>query len=236
MKTPKNQYAFYFSDLSPHLSLDGKLAFQMERVLRLKTGSQVLLMDGKGSHGLYHIQNIENGSVNLELIDKTSQEKSKPLILIQGILKKENTELVIQKATELGATHIWIFQAENSVAKLKNPKKFERWNKICTEAMEQSMNFFLPELEYFSSLQSVLDKLKDIEVSLILANADANIKITEVRFNSGLACIIGPEGGISQKESLLLRKNGAKEFFLAPSILRAETAAIAALAQCQLLA
>ena len=135
----KNQYVFYYPYHEKEMVLEKDLAFQIHKVLRLKEGKKILLLDGKGKHSTYVLQKISPLKVEVSKVQEKFSPPSSPLILALALLKSDKTEWVLQKGTELGATQFLIFEGENSIAKIKGTeKKLVRWQKIIQEALAQS--------------------------------------------------------------------------------------------------
>jgi 16S rRNA (uracil1498-N3)-methyltransferase len=228
----KNQYVFYHPDLSPNPELEEKTLFQITRVLRLVPGNQIMLLDGKGKQGIYSILSISKNHIELELNEIKSFPPPRPLTLALGLLRKENTELVLQKAVELGASRIILFEGRNSVSRMKDrEKKLDRWQKILVEAIEQSMGAYLPSLDFYPALQDI----QWDEGAIFYGSPDSSKTWNNYPLPSAVTVIIGPEGGLSGDEIDFLNQAGAEPVLLSRNILRAETAAICALSQVNLL-
>ncbi len=231
----KNQYNFYHASLDNTLQLEGSIFFQIKKVLRLRENDEIVLIDGKGKKGIYKITKISNEYLTLKLSSFSFQNKDKELILIMALLKKDKNELVIQKAVELGATKIFIFQGDNSIPKMKNTvKKLTRWDKIAIEAMEQSSRFYKTEINFFNSLEKALLEAIIFNSNIYLADASTSSSLDSQAKNNS-AIIIGAEGGFSESELKVVKKLNINKICLSNNILRAETAAIVSLAQISLL-
>jgi len=229
----KNQYAFYSPDLSQTLVLDDKTVFQILKVLRLKENQMIQLLDGKGKKGAYKIEKIGKDFISVVQISIEEQKEHSDFVLAFGVLKKDLTEWVIQKSVELGASKIFIFQAEHSIAHIKDmDKKKERFQMILKEALEQSGSFYLPELKIYPSLKALIEDSKSYP--LYMTDPDSSDTLNSFGLKKKALFIVGPEGGMSPKEIKLLEENNAFKIKISQTVLRAETACISVLSQAVL--
>ncbi|MDP3049258.1 MAG: 16S rRNA (uracil(1498)-N(3))-methyltransferase [Thermodesulfovibrionales bacterium] len=263
------------------ITISGEKARYLISVLRCSAGDELQVFDGEGSLYKYKITGIENKKVIIALLEQISLNAESPLnlTLVQGILKGEKMDMVIQKATELGVKEIIPAVTERS--QIRHTRKVDRWRKIAEEASRQSgrtmipvvhepmefSNFFegycnppVPPLEKggkggFESLVNS-HKIKGFifweEGGLPLKEAiekmqDTRYKMQDTRENlsnhpescimnpASLYLLIGPEGGFSKEEVSLAVSKGLITVSLGKRILRAETAAISAVALIQFL-
>lgn len=202
---------------------DSKYLFN---VLRMKNGELIEVTDGKGSSFLAELVN----SHHLKILEKVQSlsENSFSLFLCQALLKGDKMDMVVQKATELGVRKIIPFFSERSI--LKNTRKVDRWQKIAKEATEQSGRSLIPEI---SDVQSYKNLIENAENGIVFWE-DSQESLTElfkyIDINNPLSLFIGPEGGFTKEEIKIAEDKGLKIASLGKRILRAETAAIAALA------
>ena len=157
------------------------------------------------------------------------------ITLFQGIPKFDKMELIIQKNTEVGVKKIVPVLMERTVVKLDEKtinKKIERWQKISEVAAKQSMRDIIPEVENVIKLKDIEKQNYDI-VLVAYENEDKNmlkselIKLKNEKMNKyNIAIVIGPEGGIAEKEIEILKNMGAVFVSLGKRILRTETAGI----------
>ncbi len=194
-------------------------------MLRLKQGSEVVLFDGLQTERLYKITELSEKEAHLELV--TDYELKKPrrdVYLLWSLLKKDKNDWVLQKGTELGVSHFLPLLADRSE---KTGFNLERARKIVIEAAEQCGRSDIPNLREPMLVKTAIEEF-DGKVPMLVC--DETGKETETNLSKA-AILIGPEGGWSDKEKLLF-----KEYHLAPLILhdftlRAETAAVAAIAK-----
>jgi 16S rRNA (uracil1498-N3)-methyltransferase len=222
--------------------LAGAEAHHIKNVLRLKIGTEIRLFDGKGGTGRAMIEQMTRDVVRLTILDWQMEESSGPTITLgQGLLTGQKMELIIQKATELGIHAITPFISQHSTVRRQPAGKNKRWEKISLEACKQCgrpipleirepMDFtqlalaaqdFSPRLIFWEKEQTTT---LDSVLGGVLAPATANILF-----------LIGPEGGFSTQEIDMAVSQGFAAVTLGGLTLRAETAALAAMAIVQYL-
>ncbi len=142
-------------------------------------------------------------------------------------MKKDLFEMIVQKATELGVTHIVPVVSERSEKKSIND---ERLKKILTEAAEQSLRSRLPTLHPIKSLEEALsDVIVSPRAVRVALHTSGEPHLRETLNSPDVSLFIGPEGGWSESELTLFKEHSVKIFSLKAPVLRSETAAIAAL-------
>ena len=160
-----------------------------------------------------------------------------PLLLAQAIPKGKNMDLVLQKATELGATGILPILTERTVVRLDAAEaadKQDKWQRLVIEACKQCGQNHLPRVHLPQAFESFLTQLPEAELRLIAALATearplhALLPATATRPASALL-LIGPEGDFTPAELAAALAHGFRPLSLGPLILRTETAALAAL-------
>jgi len=216
------------------MELEGQIAFQIAKVLRLKEQDKIALVDGKGQKGIYQIQQIAKDYIGISRIQLLHLPPLPPLVLIFALLKGDKNEIVLQKAMELGATQIIIFQGHHSIPKVKEvARKVERWKRIMIETMEQCLGSYLPEITLAPDLEQALKPLPSTaQIFTLSFDAQKNLKNFKLE---NPVLVIGPEGDFSQEEMTLMKNMGAEFVLLCPHLLKAETASIAGISQIQLL-
>lgn len=205
---------------SEQITLSSNDARQIISVLRLKIGESVIFFDGKTQIDFeYELTNIEdkNTIFTLKKEVKNNRESKKAIHLYLSILKRDNFELALEKAIELGIKTITPILTERTIKKGIN---LERLQKISKEATEQSGRGIIPEIlepiKFSTALESAINPF-----ILDPTGADfLDIKPQEA------SIFIGPEGGWTPKELELARAKKVPIALLAKTILRAETAAI----------
>ncbi|MDP2277485.1 MAG: 16S rRNA (uracil(1498)-N(3))-methyltransferase [Nitrospirota bacterium] len=245
---------------SGEVTISGEKARYLISVLRCSAGDELQVFDGEGSLYKSKITGIENKKVIIDLVERISLNAESPLnlILVQGILKGEKMDIVIQKATELGVKEIIPAITERS--QIRHTRKVDRWRKIAEEASKQSGRTIISvvhePIEFSNFFEGIVNshKIKGFifweEGGLALKEAIENITIHDTRYtmqdkkNHESSCIlhpesfyllVGPEGGFSKAEVSLAVSKGFITVSLGKRILRAETAAISAVALIQFL-
>lgn len=224
-------------------------------VLRLRVGDMVAVFNGEGLLAEARIARLGKREAALELIGevKSSLPPTARLLLAQAIPKGKNMDLVLQKATELGASGIIPLITERTVVRL-NPAeaadKQEKWQRIVIEACKQCGQNFLPavhqplpfetflanippvDLRLVAAIEPGARRLKEILASVAVGNMPAassaaapSTGSTEKHPASALV-LIGPEGDFTPAELAQAKAAGCQPLTLGPIILRTETAAI----------
>ncbi len=142
-------------------------------------------------------------------------------------------ELIIQKTTEIGVKKIIPVAMERSIVKLNEKdgkKKIERWQKIAEVAAKQSKRDIIPKIENIIKISDLCSEIKAYELFIVAYENEEEITLKQVlqenRGTRKIGVLIGPEGGIDEKEIEKLVQNGAKTISLGKRILRTETAPI----------
>ncbi len=202
--------------------LTGDLFHQIKNVLKLKINETIDLSDGHGIARRGTITTITKTSVDVHLHETLSAlESTKRVVLYCAILKRENFELVVQKATEIGASEIVPVHTERTV---KLGIKMDRLQKIALEAAEQSGRSVVPTIHEPMKFADALDDAKRNDTNTILHMDGKDLPQTK----TSIGLFIGPEGGWSKNELTLAASAGLVATSLGPRPLRAETAAIIA--------
>lgn len=220
----------------------GEKAHYVATVLRCRTGDILTVFNGRGVSYKTIIANITKKEVVSEVVSitKGGAEPSLDLTLIQGLLKGDKMDLVIQKTTELGISRVIPVVTERS--QVRSTGKTMRWRKIAEEASRQSGRVNVPmiyEPLFFEDLFSLDNHhvLPDMVSSLIFWE-DGGIRLQDSlesigRTDRPFALAVGPEGGFREDEVRMAVARGFTTVSLGNRILRAETAAITAVAIMQ---
>ncbi|MCE5194118.1 MAG: 16S rRNA (uracil(1498)-N(3))-methyltransferase [Nitrospiraceae bacterium] len=216
------------------VSISGEKARYLISVLRCRVGDEIQIFDGEG--GLYNakISALENKRVIADLPEKLSYSNESPLnlILVQGILKGEKMDWVIQKTTELGVKGIIPAITERS--QLRYTRKLARWKKIAEEAAKQCGRTFIPVIHEYMEFNDIFKK----QMNGLIFYEDGGISLSNALQNKNIRdepfyVFIGPEGGFAKQEIKLAEDRGIITVSLGKRILKAETAAISALTLVQ---
>lgn len=211
---------------------DRDLAHQIGRVFRLHAGDSVILFDGSGVDHVCEIVSTESsndGVMTFRIVESRSvkHRAKRKVVLALSLIKKDNFEWVIQKATELGIEEFIPIISERSEKKGLN---MERARKIMIEACEQSGRGDIPLMKEPITLEAFLSGEKRSIVTFHTDSETPGELITSkdpiFDSQSDIVVCVGPEGGWSQGEIESFKVKGARIAFFDIPILRAETAAI----------
>lgn len=207
--------------------LEGDEFIHAKTVQRVEEGTEIILLDGSGKEYFAIVASIGKRSLTAQItsVADGDREPRARIYLLCGALKGDKTELVVQKATELGVSKIGIFSSEYCAA-FMSANKLERLNKVAREAAKQCMRSLAPEVVYFENLNDALQSAQDYENKLFACEfaerSDTDIK----NLKDCAALVVGSEGGFSEAEFKLAQSLGFSQITLGKRILRAETAAI----------
>jgi len=238
-ETLANTYRFFVAPevlAHDHVALDDSaLARQLGRVLRLRPGDRVLLLDGAGTACVVRLTEIGRERISGEVEQRSAAggEPATTLTLYVGLLRAERFEWVLQKGTELGVSAFVPVQWSRSLpADAANERKLERWRRIIREAAEQACRGRLPTLHAPLALPDACAQAAQAEHALLLWEGSAPPLRHTLRQPDPpprtLAVLSGPEGGIEPAELTSATGHGIMPVSLGPRILRAETAPIVA--------
>lgn len=230
------------------VALPEKIAHQVRDVLHLGMGEQVLLLDNSGDEFLAAIVKSGRAGVEVQVRERRRGRSESPvrIVLCQGLLKSARFEWILEKGTELGVAVFAPMLCRRSMAGLEEAgaAKIQRWQRIIQEAAEQCGRAHVPELLPIRPLMHALNDIPrgalafmpweeehgrslreglEVGASSMAGRENPLDPVTVVLF-------IGPEGGLMAEEVLLARRHGVQAVTLGPRILRAETAALAAVA------
>ncbi len=203
-------------------------------VLRLQAGAAVEVFDGRGAR---YAGRLEAG---LETVALGPREDARTagaeIALLFALAKGEKTDLVVQKATELGAARIVPFAAERSVVRLDRERADERvrrWRRIAEEAARQCGRADVPDVAAPLPLEAALASLAPGAAAVVFHPGGAPLASLAAPGPAGIAAVVGPEGGLTEPELAACDRIRARRAALGPRVLRAETAAIVAVALLQ---
>jgi len=205
---------------------DAGLVHQMSRVLRFKIGEKLELLDNTGKVYQSEVGDISKKEIAgkiIAAINKPDAPKHR-INLCLTLLKRDNFELVLQKATELGVWKITPIITDRCIKKIDDIP--ERWEKIVREASEQSGRTTLPNI---NGAIKFTEAVKKYSPGLI-CYADSDKNLADFDTTDEINLFIGPEGDFTHDEINTARQNKIEPVNLGSNILRAETAAIAAVA------
>lgn len=211
--------------------LEGPEAHHCLKVLRTRVGEEVELFDGRGRVGRFALRQAEKQRAFFEPLDL--MEYPEPFhrsVLALGFNKGLRRSWLLEKAVELEATELWLWQAERSQGKMPEDVK-ESWETPLLAGAKQCGNPWLPLLRTFpGGLDGMLEAGRELDASLVLAE-DSSTKLLDARdlAQTSLLFILGPEGGFAPDETALLRERGLGFRSLGRRVLRWDTAALTVL-------
>ena len=220
-------------------TLVGDQAEHLARVLRAEPG-QVFDVVANGFLHRAEVATVQQGGggsktkVQFVLHEELESEAALPVHLLLAIFRFDPMEWAIEKATELGVAKITPVLARRTDKHLAMaaPKRVERWRKIVFEAAKQSRRTDVPEIATPMALAAALET-ETVPLRILLSEVEQEVSLADVLRSAredAMALAIGPEGGWTADEMELFAANGWRGVTLGPRILRAETAAVAALA------
>ena len=238
-----NAPRFHVPEAAPgaRVSLPDHAAHHAREVLRLGAGASVRIFDGRGSEFEAILETVTSRSVEARLGGPVEARPESPLRLVLAMapLKGDRMELVIQKATELGVSEIRpVVTARTDAAArpaLRGSRQ-ERWDKVASGAAEQCGRAVVPDVAPTCTLDRFLAEPFDGSRLLLLETQGVPSLASRVGpATSAVLLLLGPAGGWEPAEAERIVAAGFESVSIGPRILRAETAAIAAVALVQAL-
>ena len=211
------------------------------KVLRLKSGDKLVIADGFGlaREGKVVIATPSEVSVRLGM-KLPGSESSLNITLFQSLTKGDKMDLIVRQAVELGIKRIVPFKSERSIPQRnekQDQKKIERWCSKVRSAAAQCRRAYLPTVEPVSPFNHILSRIGNT-LTLVPWEKEKTVSLTSLLkqpcpAGKAVFLFIGPEGGFEKLEIEALQEAGAEAVHLGPRVLRAETAAAAAIALIQ---
>jgi 16S rRNA (uracil1498-N3)-methyltransferase len=218
------------------ISLDGRAAHYLGRVLRVTANDTIVLFNGDGHDYATQWVRAGKGEVVLLLTSRLPavRESGIAITIVQAISRGERMDQTLQKCTELGAVGFQPLQSERVEIKLKADKlekRLEHWRGVVISACEQSGRSVVPEVREPLGFHDWLKSARDA-FRLVLVPG-AHLPLARMDFPAAVQVVVGPEGGFSDPELEQLTSQGVQAVSLGPRVLRTETAAPAAVAVIQ---
>lgn len=219
-------------------TISGDDVFHICKVMRNKPGDMIEVCYNNIAY-LAKIVDISSDSVTYEtlsIISENSENKAK-ITLFQGFPKGDKTDDIIKHGTELGVDDIILFQMKRSIVKIENNKiesKLNRYQKIAKEAAEQSHRNSIPTVKISNNIKEI--DFCSYDLKLLLDEEEAKkangllLKLIDFTDKNNIIFVVGPEGGIDDKERTYFIENGFIPISIGKNILRTETASLAFLA------
>lgn len=222
---------FYFPEINKsHPELTGEAHTHAAYALRIRTGDRITVFDGKGNDYICKVTDIKRDKTLLELQDTAHNtgEAHITVSLYLSVIKQDRFEMAVQKATELGITRI--VPVYTAFTQRSISLNFDRLNKIAIAACEQCGRSVVPVIEQPIEFDELLSRASNTHMIFLWERElHGNMQSAIDKTKTDVAVFVGPEGGITEPEKIKLTEAGAQAVTLGARILRAETAAIAAL-------
>ena len=219
------------------VELPRETAQHVAKVLRARTGDQIVLFNGDGREYAGAIDSIRGSRVTAAVSEGEGVDRESPLgvTLVQCIPRGDRMDFIVQKATELGVRRLVPVLSQRSVVRLDAAQaeaKATHWRAVAVNACEQCGRTKLPEIDAPVPLVNYLGSTSAAPCRLVL-HPDIEPSDMPARIEGSVEIAIGPEGGFADEELEAFRLAGFVGVRLGPRILRTETAAIAALTWLQ---
>ena len=221
---------FYVPDISgAEVILNETESKHAIRVLRLKEGDEIELVDGKGGFYKARIQNANPKKCQLSIIESQTDFGKKDFHLHIAIAPTKNidrTEWFLEKCTEIGIDEVTPLLSEHSERKVIKPERLE---KILVSAMKQSVKAYLPKLNGLTKLSDLLSQATETKKFIAHCNEGEKPHLKNVvKPGDKVLILIGPEGDFSPEEVTLALEYGFEAISLGNARLRTETAGVVA--------
>ena len=210
------------------VTLDGEEFIHAKTVLRVGEGSELTLLDNTANEYTAIVTKVTKNALSAHItgVNRGEREPNTPIYLLIGALKGDKTELVVQKACELGVSKIGVFKSKYCSAYM-NANKIERLKKVAKEAAKQCLRSVVPQVEYFEDFSLALASAQEYENKLFFCEFADSSEASFKDICGSTALVVGSEGGFADEEYALAKeKFGFKGMSLGKRILRAETAAM----------
>ncbi|MCL5105185.1 MAG: 16S rRNA (uracil(1498)-N(3))-methyltransferase [Armatimonadetes bacterium] len=217
--------------------LTGDPARQISKVLRLKEGDFICLLDGTGNEHDALISALSKDEVTARILgtNACSREPRLRVTLAVCLPKGDKLELIVQKCSELGISKYVIVNSERTVARpdsSKSADRLARWRRIAAEAAEQCGRAAAPEVEGIIEFSELAGEISSHQLALVAWEEESGVSLKSALQANQKAetviLIIGPEGGLTEEEVALAKSAGAISVSLGKRLMRVETAAVAA--------
>ena len=238
--------ATFFVDPStitpPVIRIAGYLLHHLRDSLRLHPGDSLTLNDGCGTRYRVEVTHVTSQAIESRIIDRQTApaHTTFPVVLGQAMLKGDKMDWVLQKATELGVAAIVPIDSAHSVVR-PHPERLHhqrsRWERIVRDAAQQSERWSIPSLADPVDLAGVFRQYASAAIKGMLMERLNGPSLGTMSLPQDsqrpIVLLVGPEGGWALDEQRFAQEQGFLPLTLGPRILRAETAAVAALSILQ---
>jgi len=214
------------------LTLSADQARQISSVLRLGPGDEIVLL-ADGQEVEYRLEQVSATAATGTVLRRrhSDAEPRVRLVLALPLLRGEHSELVLESATQLGVARFVPYTASRSVVRELGNEKRRRWERIVREAVETSRRARVPEIAPVMRWETLFEELEGDTIVAWEEERLTRLGDAVPRDPEAVSLVIGPEGGLTADEIALAVRTGAAVVSLGRRPLRAETAAIAAVAE-----
>lgn len=215
--------------------LDGAEGRHAATAVRIRPGERFYVVDGAGRRALVEAEDVDRATVRGRVVDLTDEPDPEPrFVLVQALAKGDRDEQAIEAATELGVDEVVPWQAERSVVVWRGEraqKSLGKWRAVVTRATKQSRRARMPLTADPVDLTSLVGRVGQAALAIVLhEDATEPLAGVELPATGDVLVVVGPEGGITDRELAALSQAGARVVRLGSTILRASSAGPAALA------
>ena len=226
---------FLHDDLSGDtVLLSGPEGRHAATVRRVRVGEAVDLADGRGMRAHCRVTSLGLDVVHLRVVSREVEPEPAPrLVLVQAIAKGDRGELAVELATEVGIDEIIPWSAERCVVKwegVRGERALSRWRSTAREAGKQSRRARHPQIATWLDTPALLDRVAGTTCLLLHEGADEPLASTVLPSSGEVLLVVGPEGGITDRELAALQGAGGRAVRLGTSVVRTSTAGAVAAA------
>ena len=219
------------------IQLEEGAARHLSSALRMSAGQNIILFNGRGGEYSAELTEVKKGKVRVAVNDFSDRDLESPLKihLAIGISRGERMDWIVQKATELGVTEITPLFTERCEVKLSGErleKKTRHWQQIAISACEQSQRNTVPMINPATAIDQYLVGAGN-GLKLVLHHRTEKRLAEMTNSHNNIVLLVGPEGGLSDREIDNAIKYNFSALALGPRVLRTETAPLAAISILQ---
>jgi 16S rRNA (uracil1498-N3)-methyltransferase len=219
------------------IRLRGAEARYLRDVLRLRRGARLEVFDGEGGQFIAEVADVGRSGVELAVVavsERSPAESPLSLTLAVAVAKGAKLDWVVEKATELGVSRIVPFTCARTIPQGDFASRTRRWQRLAEAAATQSRRAVCPDVDDVAPFSAVLELAPQRDRAILFwERGDASIDSRSDRSVATAVVVTGPEGGFTDEEATAARSAGFTIATLGPRILRAETAALTAVALAQ---
>lgn len=217
------------------LVLAGREGHHAADVRRLRRGEAVDVVDGEGLRLQCTVREVDRGQVVLDVVDAWHEPAPTPrLTVAQALVKHDAADRALSSMTEVGVDEVLPWSAERSIVTWDDtrvPRALARWRAAVAEAAKQSRRAWVPRVPEPATTLGLSERVRAADLALLLdRDAPAPLAGVAVDDASDILVVVGPEGGLTPRETALLTESGALPVHLGPTVLRSATAGAVAAA------